>query len=182
MEIWKDIKGYEGYYQISNLGRVRSLDRVIICKNGKTQTKSGGIVADRLNTRLGRREVYLNKNGYRKAFKVYRLVALEFIENDDPINRTTVNHIDGNTNNNIVTNLEWCSYSENLKHAYDKLNRPINRAGRKRKCHVYDKILKTNNEYSSIMETAREIKVSETQIRRIANKECVNERYEISID
>lgn len=182
MEIWKDIDSYEGYYQVSNLGRIRSLDRVVSCKNGRTQTKRGSIVVDRLNTRLGRREIYLNKNGHRKAFKVYRLVAKEFIVNDDPINKTTVNHIDGDANNNIASNLEWCSYSENLKHAYDKLNRPVNKAGKKRQCSVYDKLSKTNKIYSSIMETARKIKVSETQIKRIANKECVNERYEISID
>ena len=182
MEIWKDIEGYEGYYQVSNLARVRSLDRVIVYKNGRTKTMRGAIVKDRLNTRLGRREIHLSKNGFRKAFKVYRLVAKEFIINDDPINKTTVNHIDGNADNNIATNLEWCSYSKNLKHSYDYLNRPVNKTGKKRVCYVYDKQLKTNEKYFSIMETAREIKISETQIRRIANKECVNERYEISID
>lgn len=182
IEIWKDIEGYEGYYQVSNLGRIRSLDRTIVGKNGRKQTKFGAIMSDRLNSRINRREIGLRKNDIRKAFKVYRLVALAFVENKDPINNTTVNHIDGNTNNNIASNLEWCSYSENLQHSYDKLNRPTNKSKGKRNCYVYDKLLKTNNIYSSIMETAREINISETQIRRISNKECVNKRYEISID
>lgn len=182
IEIWKDIDGYEGYYQVSNLGRIRSLDRIIIGKNGRPQTKVGSIMSDRLNSRINRREIGLRKNDKRKAFKVYRLVAMAFVENEDPINNTTVNHIDGDTNNNVSSNLEWCSYSKNLQHSYDKLNRPTNKPKGKRKCHVYDKLLNTNNVYSSIMETAREIKISETQIRRISNKECVNERYEISID
>lgn len=183
IEIWKDISGYEGYYQISNLGNIRSLDRIITGKNGKKQTKQGVIMKDRMNTRLGRREIYLCKDGHRRAFKVYRLVALEFIYNDDPINKTTVNHIDGNIDNNISDNLEWASYSENLQHAYDKLNRVVNRSsGKKRKCYVYYKLFGTSNVYSSIMEAARNINVSETQIRRISNGECINYKYEITID
>lgn len=181
-EIWKDIDEYEGYYQVSNLGNIRSLDRLVLSKNGVKQTKYGTMIKSSINPKTLRNEIGLTKNNKRKIFKVYRLVAMAFIENPNPTVNTTVNHIDGDVNNNSSYNLEWCSYSENLKHSYDNLNRPINKSKGKRKCNVYDKLSKENYVYASIMETSRNIGISETQIRRISDKECINKRYEISID
>jgi len=109
MEIWKDINGFEGYYQISNYGNVRSLDRFDGIRNKKSQSI---IPVLKYNGYL---QVGLRKNGTRKYLSVHRLVALHFIDN--PENKTQVNHIDCNKQNNHVSNLEWVSSKENLLHA-----------------------------------------------------------------
>ena len=114
-EVFVDIPGYEGYYQVSNYGNVRSLDRVIKEKTGKTQTLKGRILKQRINPG-GYHYIELGKNGTKATFAVHQLVAQAFIPNPD--SKPTVNHIDGNKLNNSVANLEWSTYSENLKHAY----------------------------------------------------------------
>lgn len=113
-EIWRDIKGYEGYYQVSNLGRVRSLDRYIVNKKGERKH-----FTERYLTQVSRRDylgVTLSKNDKSKMFSTHILVAKAFIAN--PENKPEVNHIDGNKQNNKVDNLEWCTRSENELHAY----------------------------------------------------------------
>ena len=110
LEIWKDIKDYEGLYQVSNLGRVRSLpkvDRLGRVHNGKIKAQ--------VNNGSGYLIVNLKHNGKQKMKTVHRLVAETFISNDD--NLPEINHIDGNKVNNRVDNLEWCTRSENVKHA-----------------------------------------------------------------
>ena len=114
-EYWTDIPNYEGYYQISNHGNVRSLDRVITEKTGKTQTLKGRILKQRINPG-GYYYIGLGKNGIKATFAIHQLVAQAFIPN--PNNKRTVNHIDGNKLSNSLANLEWATYSENLKHAY----------------------------------------------------------------
>lgn len=114
-EIWKDVKDYEGYYQISNLGNVRCLDRTVIGKDGRKQFKKGCNMKIQHNKKVNIYEVGLYKNNKRKMCKIHRLVAGAFIENDNPENKITVNHKDGNRSNNCVNNLEWASYSENEK-------------------------------------------------------------------
>ena len=103
-EIWKEIEGYEKY-QISSYGRVKSL------KNNKESIKKHSISS------RGYLVVTLFKNNISKTLTVHRLVANTFIENKD--NKLTVNHIDGNKLNNNISNLEWVTYSENTKHAWD---------------------------------------------------------------
>ena len=182
-EVWKDINNYEGYYQISNLGNVRSLDRYVVCKNGKTQFKKGVMFSICYNKRVNVYEVHLNKDGKRKCLKVHRLVAEAFIPNNDPINKTTVNHIDGDRSNNRVDNLEWASYSENEKHSYDELNRPINIPKKaKRETIAINKINNTKTTYESIEAASRNTGVSGTQIRRIAAGECNNKNYHFIIE
>lgn len=113
-EIWKDIPNYEGYYQISSFGRVKSLERVII-----TNTKKKQVVKEciRKNVLIKGycRVVFLNKQK-RQNMPVHRLVAISFIENS--LNKKYVNHIDGNKQNNNVSNLEWVTASENTTHSY----------------------------------------------------------------
>ena len=106
-EVWKDIKGFEGKYQISNLGRVKSLQR-----NGRPERIL------RLNLIKGYAYTTLS-NGSRdkKKLKVHRLVAEAFIPN--PHNKPEVNHIDGDKRNCKVENLEWVTHQENCKHAYE---------------------------------------------------------------
>lgn len=114
-EVFADIRGYEGYYQVSNYGNVRSLDRVIKEKTGKTQTLKGRILKQRINPG-GYHYIELGKNGTKATFAVHQLVAQAFLSN--PNKKPIVNHIDGNRLNNSLSNLEWATYSENLEHAY----------------------------------------------------------------
>ena len=119
MEEWKPIQNYEGLYEISNLGNVRSLDReVIVTRKNKTSFKRTlkGQVLRLSKTTKGYPQIALGKNGKLKSFEVHRLVAKAFMEN--PHNFIVVNHIDGNIKNNNVSNLEWCTHSHNSKHAY----------------------------------------------------------------
>jgi hypothetical protein len=109
MELWKDISGYEGYYQISNLGNVRSIDRF-----DGVHDRQGTIIKPNLKPN-GYLQVGLRKHNTRKWFGVHRLVAIHFIENPD--NKPQVNHIDGNKLNNTVENLEWVTGKENQRHA-----------------------------------------------------------------
>ena len=104
-EKWVDIKGYEGLYQVSNMGDVKRLYK-----------NSEKLLAERVST-TGYDHKSLWKDNKRTNFKTHRLVALAFIEN--PKGKYTVNHIDGNKLNNNVTNLEWLSLGENLRHARD---------------------------------------------------------------
>lgn len=110
METWKDIKGFEGYYQISNYGNVRSLTRF----DGIRVRKSQRIKPVLKNN--GYLQVGLRKNGLRKYVSIHRLVAMHFIDN--PKNKSQVNHIDCNKQNNHVSNLEWVSSKENSLHAH----------------------------------------------------------------
>jgi hypothetical protein len=116
IEEWKDIIGYEGYYQISNLGRVKSFERKVtrILMGGEktTRIKKEQIIKN-LITRGGYYRVNLVVNKTRKYY-VHRLVAIHFIYN--PLNKPFVNHLDGNKLNNSIENLEWVSQRENVCH------------------------------------------------------------------
>lgn len=101
-ELWKPIKGYEGLYEVSNQGKVR---------NTKTQT-----IKVLQRTANGYSQVLLWTKHHAKGFLVHRLVAEGFILNERGCD--DVNHIDGNKENNAAENLEWCTRSENIKHAY----------------------------------------------------------------
>lgn len=182
-EIWKDIKDYEGLYQVSNFGNIRSLDRIVKSSGGRTQQLRGRPMTICYNKRVNVYEVHLHKDNKRRCLKIHRLVAEVFVYNDDPINKTTVNHIDGDRSNNKADNLEWVSYSENEKHAYDKLHRPINRPKyMKRRCESIDKNTNLHTVYESIESASRGTGVSVTQIRRIANNECNNKNFYFIIE
>lgn len=109
-EIWKDVVGYEGLYQVSNLGRVKSLPK----KAGfrKQDEKQSAIFTDK----HGYCKTNLYKNNTHKQVYVHILVAKAFVPNK--YNKPQVNHIDGNKSNNQVTNLEWCTAKENIIHAH----------------------------------------------------------------
>lgn len=170
-------------YQVSTFGRIRSLDRYVKGRYDNMQLIRGKILSICYNKRVEVCEIHLRKNNKRKCFKVHRLVAEAFLENDDPTNKTTVNHIDGNRKNNRVDNLEWATYSENEKHAYDKLHRPINRPKlMKRRCISIDKQTNVHTVYESIEAASRGTNVSCTQIRRIAKNECENKNFYFLIE
>lgn len=111
MEEWKDVVGYEGFYQVSDKGRVKSLDRVDCLGHARK-----GIILKQRVTKWGYMRTMLYKNGVSKQESIHRLVGKAFIPNIE--NKEQINHIDGVKTNNSVFNLEWCSLSENRKHAY----------------------------------------------------------------
>lgn len=117
--MWKDIKGYECYYQVSDSGEVRSLDRVITQRNGRKLSYKGHIMKQALAIGKGRKDGYyiVNLRNGTKAhtIAVHLLVARAFIQNPEGL--PTVNHKDGVKTNNKVSNLEWMSYGDNNVHA-----------------------------------------------------------------
>lgn len=104
-QIWKDIEGYEGLYQVSNTGKVRSLN---YRRTGKTK------VIKQSTDKLGYKSVFLCKDGKNKGYLVHRLVALAFIPN--PNNYPVINHKDENPSNNYYKNLEWCTQEYNCNY------------------------------------------------------------------
>jgi hypothetical protein len=112
-EIWKDVSGYEGLYQVSNLGNVKSLDRMEKLKNGAIRKRQGRYLSLKVD-KYGYLIAVLTKNARHKDFKVHRLVAAAFIGN--PNDYDQVNHKDENKKNNVVTNLEWCNAKYNTNY------------------------------------------------------------------
>lgn len=103
MEIWKDVKEFEGHYQVSNLGNVRSI-------------KFGKILPIVETNKFGYKKFMLRKPNYKKIVFTHRVVAECFINN--PLNKPFVNHKNSIKNDNNIENLEWCTASENLKHSF----------------------------------------------------------------
>ncbi|MEK5104348.1 NUMOD4 domain-containing protein [Cytobacillus sp. FSL M8-0252] len=116
MEIWKNVTGFEGLYQVSNIGRVKSLGRYRERKDGLLIKVKEKVLMVRTDSK-GYEKVDLTKGGKRKTVLVHRVVAQAFIPNSN--NKPQVNHKDGNKKNNKVSNLEWNTISENIKHAHE---------------------------------------------------------------
>lgn len=114
-EIWKDIINFEGYYQCSNFGNIRSLDREINTKGGTKRISKGKILKPKTNPFYYC--VGLSKFNKCKTYYIHRLVASSFISNSN--NLPEINHIDGNKLNNNITNLEWITSSKNKYHAFE---------------------------------------------------------------
>ena len=112
-EIWEDVIGYEGLYQVSNYGNVKSLQRV---HPHNKKYLIGGHLLKRRFKKDGYFWYILTKNDKPKGFLEHRLVAYHFCENEN--NYKEVNHIDCDKTNNFYKNLEWCTRSHNVKHAY----------------------------------------------------------------
>lgn len=117
MEIWGDIQDYEGLYQVSSLGNVRSIPRTVMGANGHSQTHKGRLLKPGIlcTTYTKYYRVTLSKENRTQRFSIHRLVAEHFIPN--PENKPFVNHLDNNAENNAVANLEWCTHAENMLHA-----------------------------------------------------------------
>lgn len=106
MEIWKDVTGYEGLYQVSNTGKVKTLQKQVGRKETEKIMKANKVWTGYL--RIG-----LRKNGKTKNTYIHRIVAQEFIEN--PEHKPIINHKNGNRQDNRVENLEWCTFGENSR-------------------------------------------------------------------
>ncbi|MBR3592179.1 MAG: HNH endonuclease [Clostridia bacterium] len=114
-EIWRDIKGYKGLYQVSNLGNVKKLQRRILTKNNKMLMYEEMILKPSVNSAGYYRVILIDKNGNKNRFFVHRLVATAFCPQKPNCN--IVNHKDCNPKNNNSNNLEWVTQSENIKFA-----------------------------------------------------------------
>jgi len=166
MEIWKDIDGYSGIYQVSNLGRVRSTDRYVIANcNGGIKLLKGKLFHPTLRKPKGRKDGYYVVNLQKKTHLVHALVLRTFVPNIE--NKPTVNHKDGNKKNNKLSNLEWATYSENNQHALD------NNLRKPRGVTVYqrDSNMKLIKKYKSASEASRITKISRGMIVH-----CLNNR------
>jgi len=151
-EIWKDIPGYEGHYKISNLGQVKSL----LDKNGKCRD-----LIIKQDTAAGYRQVSLYLNGTLKRYKVHRLVLETFIGKS----KLQVNHINGVKSDNRLSNLEYVTQSENMKHAYLLgLEKPCDNGFKKAVAMVKDGVEK---QYQSIREKCRENHFDRRTVMRI---------------
>ena len=165
---WKTINGYEGYYEVSDNGSVRSLNRVVLDKNNNIHKIHGRMM--KLTHSYGRNNdgylvVNLRKNCTAKVIPVHRLVAEAFIPN--PNNLPTVNHKNGDKFDNNVNNLEWASYAENNTHALNiGLRQP--RGNRTAQCDMLNNII---NIYQSACEAARVTGISRGMISH-----CLNHR------
>lgn len=123
-EIWKDIEGYEGYYQVSNKARVRSLDREVRHSVNSTQTVKGMILKQQVNVD-GYMVISLWKKSKLKGLRVHRLMAQAFIPN--PHNKLEINHKNGVKDDNRMENLEWSTSTENNRHRVNVLGyKPAN--------------------------------------------------------
>ncbi|MGG0891665.1 NUMOD4 domain-containing protein [Cytobacillus horneckiae] len=161
IEVWKDIPGYEGEYQASNLGRVKSLPRLIKRKGVRgNQLRKGKVLSSCIDTR-GYVSVKLYKGNRCKTINVHRLVCLAFIPSEDV--GLHVNHKDGDRTNNNVENLEWCTRRENVLHAI-KHNLKTYKT---KAVNQYDLQGKFIRRYESIKEAAEETRISASNISAV---------------
>lgn len=161
-EIWKDVLGYEGKYQVSNLGRVKSLERR--CKSKDyTRRVPGKIRAQTLDT-YGYPIVSLNLDGKKKTRTIHRLVAEAFIPN--PNNYSEINHKDENKQNNAVENLEWCTTQYNSSYGTR-----VDRIKRAQSIHVIQLDMNGNviNEWFGMGEISRRTGYDQGLISRVCN-------------
>lgn len=130
-EIWKDLnlEGYSEFYQVSNLGQIKSKDREVEIKrkNGKISKKlnKGRIMKQRENNRGYRMCGIYDKNSKCKTVLIHRLIGFTFLTNDDP-DKDQINHKNGKKNDNRVENLEWVNQNENMKHSFrENIRKPV---------------------------------------------------------
>ena len=156
VELWKNIKGFENFYQISDCGRVKSLSRK---RNDRNQILPERILKCGYDKK-GYKQVILCKNGKCKTYTIHRLVAQAFIEN--PYNYNYVNHKNENKEDNRVKNLEWCTNSYNLKYGNAQKNK-------KRKINQYDKNNNFVKEWGSMLDIQNQLSIPTSNICKVCN-------------
>lgn len=169
-EIWKDILGYEGLYQVSTLGRVRSVDRAIY-QQGRIVNYKGVLMTPYI-MKNGYTAIRLSKNGKKHNYLIHRLVAISFVKNAN--NEMYVNHIDENKTNNNADNLEWCSREYNINYGTSTMRR-AKKMGTK--IVRYDKHGNFIDSFYSIREAERCTKISRQNIISVLDKNLTGGGY-----
>ena len=173
-EEWRDIKGYEGIYQVSNLGRVRSLDRKMPFNvvNGKVVTRfhKGVVLAGALDKKNGYISIHLYKEGHDWSTRPHRLVAEAFLDKPNIDGKLEVNHINGIKTDNRAENLEWTNRLGNMKHASE--TGLVNKGEKSSNSKISRKkalaiIHELENSSDSIKQIAIKLNVSESTIHHI---------------
>lgn len=164
-EIWKEIKGYEGRYLISNLGRVRGCPRWVDQPRGGKRYIDGHVLAQRLSGSGYMTIRLIGGDGKNRTFTIHRLVALNFIDN--PNNLPCVNHKDENKLNNCVSNLEWVTYKENINYGTCIKRRDAKRQYRVEM--IDSNTLKVIKTFESIKMAAKEMNISDRQIALVCS-------------
>ena len=169
-EIFKDIEGFEGYYQVSNMNRVKSLERTVWCGlNGGYYKTVHERILKPSKTNMGYLQVMLCKDGKRKWYRIHRLVATAFCEN--PEGYTDVNHINEDKSDNRAENLEWCSrsynnsYNDKSKKAGKKVAEKLRNYPKTSKPIIgIDKVTGLTVEFPSAKEASRQIGINQSNI------------------
>lgn len=173
MEVWENVVGYEGLYQVSNLGRIKSLERKITREKNGFWIQPERILKNTVEVN-GYEAVSLYKNGKVKRLKVHRIVSQSFLENFN--NKPCVNHKNGIKTDNRVQNLEWVTSSENTIHAFKNgLLKPLRgsfNGSSKLTLDQVNQIREMINENCKIMLIMETFSISRTQVQRIRNYEC----------
>jgi hypothetical protein len=179
---WKPIKGFENLYEISNFGEIKSFKKEwkifnYKCNEYRTISKPERIMKP-CTTKSGYKQVNLQKNKKTYGKLVHRLVAEAFIENKN--NKKCINHIDGDKLNNRVDNLEWCTYKENAKHAWENGLQNSYLKGKYGKEHnlskavkQYDKNKNFIKKWDCISDAARKLKIDNGRITKC----CQHKKY-----
>ena len=157
--IWRVIPNTKGYYEVSNTGEVRSIERVLYKSNGRTETRVGHVLKQSTDTN-GYKVVSICISGYEQSKKVHRLVAETFIDN--PILKKSVNHKDGNKGNNHAENLEWVTSKENTAHA---VKTGLFATGERHPKARSVICVKTGERYGTIRQASKVIGVKETTLK-----------------
>lgn len=161
-EIWKPVVGYEGLYEVSSYGNVRSLDRVVTKRNGVNHTVVGRVLSERISNKGYRIASIRDAHKQPKTYSVHRLVMEAFC-GKRPVGKE-INHIDGNRLNNRLENLEYVTHTENMKHAFE--NNLMNVTARSKKVLIYNETGTKIAEYYSAREAGRELGIDGSYIAK----------------
>jgi len=176
-EIWKDVPDYEGLYQVSNLGRVKSLERTRKGNGGSICKVKEKLLSLKID-KYGYVCYTLCKDGRLFYFTAHRLVALAFIDNPNPYSFNQINHIDGNKRNNTSQNLEWCDAKHNQNEAVRlglRGGKPYKPRVDSSKIDQIDLIGNLIKRYDNLAQAERENGISKTAICN-----CLNRRSKTS--